>query len=145
MHLFPCPADIRRGEDPENPGERTCGENFPTENGAVMHAVNSGDDHENVPDKPTAYKNLVEYRVAPEAGGGEDEVERSDAGADSDKVEPLPEVPEADSGGDRETVECPNCGDGLGMTEEEVVEYREKHGAAFCEACGFDVKEEDDD
>ncbi len=62
LALYPCPADMKAGEEVE--GERTCSRNFPSKNGAVMHAVNTDDQHHNrVESKVDAGEHLVELSV----------------------------------------------------------------------------------
>lgn len=148
LALYPCPADMKAGEDVD--GERTCGHNFPSKNGAVMHAVNVDDDHHNqVENKVDAGEHLLELSVdvtgttfretpSPTTDGGGAGVVRD------------PEIPPADDDGgtdqgstENQTESCPNCDADLEMSEEEVREFIGEHGEAYCPTCGFEVTVDD--
>lgn len=153
LALYPCPADMAAGEEPDD--ARTCGRNFPSKNGAVMHAVNSDDDHHNrLANKSEAGDNLMELSVStaadtpsPDMEDAEvrDEPPAADGGGTATEDVFDPEIPPADDAGadpgsdDGGTEACPNCGADLDMTEQEIRDFREEHGEAYCDSCGFEV------
>lgn len=145
--LYRCPADVEQGET-------RCGRRFGTHNGAVMHSVNKPDDHhEVIGSKLEGYRAL---EATAEDDPTDDPADGLEAGTVADGGEvSAPEFPEAeddpadDLEDDRTTdepdeaeAECPNCGDGLGMTEDEALAFVRANGGAQCENCDAILRDE---
>jgi len=154
LALYPCPADTAAGYAATD-GDRDCGRNFQTKNGAVMHALNTHDDFhdQHVTKKRDGYAHLEELPVGPTADQDDldlDEPEPEQAAADGagdvEAITPTMPAAEQDDQGepeqdDQEMVECPNCGEPLG-TRFELEQAIAEHGKVYCESCGYEVRQE---
>jgi len=143
--MAPCPADVARGEIG---GDRTCGQDFPTENGTIMHAINKEDAHHEIIDSQrAAYQNYQPQSDSePDQSNPEPEPTAADGAGDVEAITPTMPAAEQDDDAepdqdDQEMVECPNCGEPLG-TRFELEQAIAEHGKVYCESCGYEVRQE---
>jgi hypothetical protein len=144
----PCPADAERGELSRPPAGRTCGAVFPTSRGAALHAVFKKDD-----DHPhTVYQRAIDAIVVEDTDMDTDTDTDTDTdgtdGTDEQTDVRDPEIPPADDSHNADpshgTADCPNCGDDLGHTEDEIMTFIDAHGSAYCDECEAEIVVQED-
>jgi hypothetical protein len=160
VSVYPCPADSSDGAAFTDDAE--CGRTFTSENGAVMHALNTKDEHHDVVgSKPDGYDLLESHAVPvgevsdpgrPDKGSADDGTDADDGtpgqdadggdddGDDGGRLEPrIPPADTSTDGGEQAAAEeaaCPACGESLGMRRARVEALIRSRGPQECGECG---------